>query len=242
MKYNVSSNILRRRCHNFTLIELLVVIAIIAILAGMLLPALNSARDKARSIYCINNLKQLGTANSLYAGEYNDFIVSTTSQGEELGAQSAFNWTGTLYGFLQKTAKRDGDSLFQRASELPSAVCPMNPERFGYGHNYYYLGFGGEGWPKRQLMSKARKPSMTTLFVDNYRVDKTTSEARSFLNWLPYAHCSLEYMAGAAPYSQASFVHARRANIGMLDGHAEARGRYDDNYYNDWSDKYWKLF
>ena len=66
-----------RQRRGFTLIELLVVIAIIAILAAILFPVFAQAREKARSTACLNNLKQLGTANQMYMNDWDDGFVWT---------------------------------------------------------------------------------------------------------------------------------------------------------------------
>lgn len=123
----------RRNVSGFTLIELLVVLAIISVLASMLMPALSVAKEKARSISCVNNLKQMALATHLYADDNNGYLVPAEYNVKN-GAKFEEGWPTILVntGYLPAPRATNynglaaGGSVFRCPSGLPK-VYDFNP-------------------------------------------------------------------------------------------------------------------
>ncbi len=226
----------------FTLIELLVVIAIIAILASMLLPALNQARAKAHQVKCLASLKSIGLGLTMYCDSFDGnlpplFYATMKppfAQGAIMQAALGGGGYGENFG-----VKQDADNL-RKTAATPFGQCPAVPGDDAESKHYIgdYGGNAGHVFASYPLSADAaeaqrklpafKSPSRTMAFIDcRYSNGK-------YANWYQYCtECSKKSGAGLV---QASWRHNGGANMVMLDGSGKwlklaAVKANDDNFF-----------
>lgn len=213
----------------FTLVELLVVIAIIALLAALLSPALSKAREQARGIKCISNLKQIGQVFFLYANDHDGFVPPPLRTGE-----TPNTWMVKLFPYV-------GNSSWTTRSEIwkcPSWRVPAGLEDWYYGMNFRLPQFlGGFGDNERFFkLEQISNPSLMMLVADSTHYPTAADyPGNPAYNNASYRVWEANDWPGIGTIDKAR--HRGGANLLFADGHSE--WRQAANIPTAWNDPFW---